>query len=581
MKKLAIRWVGVLTAATLILGVPAFAAGTPPLLVPVAADEALFFLSEEGPTNDLSSALFLQPDAPDANLNREPWIQCPAVDDPICDFSKPGYGGLYWGTLPLCKAEGSEYCIEDFSIVKGETVHEAQYLGQIPGGTGFPADEKTQLFEGGAALLFKVPGAKHSGGDVYLVSARATLNYDNRAERFVTNDFYIHVVPVTVESPGYSSSFPNTMPCVWENSSGCGVAHDFDLDARPKVSARVSKEVGGWFLGRMKAPNIKVEDFSARNSRLIVEANAVEVARFAWKAKKSEVTFEDRKAAGNSGSLGEFSGNGPVRIFNSGYDDSNFGMLAHFRDRVKDTAVGTTSHWTLRTTSSGQGSQCLDDKSQVLGIVSTNAMVYDGFSPKFSGGFLDYRVAGLHYLPDGKNLVEGSYDLVMRSETARCLYGFSKAPVSAKIQVIGTAGEEKVATTIVSERDGWLKLAAYGFTFSEKKVKVEISQQVEIVQPITNPKAVTKLLAKFPAKSLVLSAAQKKEINAVMKASALNTKFICTGNFVKPAEKAVALSRARAACNYAKSKDPSFSFVAQALPTKTASLNGRVTVSSK
>jgi hypothetical protein len=109
-------------------------------------------------------------------------------------------------------------------------------------------------------------------------------------------------------------------------------------------------------------------------------------------------------------------------------------------------------------------------------MVSTNATAYDGGIPDFTDGQLSYRVGGLHYATDGKTLNEGTYDLLMRSEVARCLYGFTKAPVSAKISVVSDSGETKVAATVVSEKDGWLKLAAYGFTFSSPTISVKLSQ---------------------------------------------------------------------------------------------------------
>ena len=102
-------------------------------------------------------------------------------------------------------------------------------------------------------------------------------------------------------------------------------------------------------------------------------------------------------------------------------------------------------------------------------------MAYDGGVPKFTNGFLNYQVAGLHYQPDGITKVQGSYDLVMRSEVARCLYGFSRAPLSATISVVGD-GDKSIATTVVSEKNGWLKLAAYGFTFSKKTIRAKITK---------------------------------------------------------------------------------------------------------
>jgi hypothetical protein len=84
-------------------------------------------------------------------------------------------------------------------------------------------------------------------------------------------------------------------------------------------------------------------------------------------------------------------------------------------------------------------------------------------------------VTGLHYMPDGTTPVQGTYDLVMRSDTARCLYGFTTAPISATVSVVG-GDTSSVATTVVSEKNGWLKMAAYGFTFSEKTLTVHMTQ---------------------------------------------------------------------------------------------------------
>jgi hypothetical protein len=108
--------------------------------------------------------------------------------------------------------------------------------------------------------------------------------------------------------------------------------------------------------------------------------------------------------------------------------------------------------------------------------VTTNATAYSGAAPVFKNGFLNYEVAGMHYLPGGTELSQGSYDLVMRSDVARCLYGFDRAPLSAKVSVVNDQGTKTFATTVVNEKNGWLRMAAYGFTFSEKTIKVKITK---------------------------------------------------------------------------------------------------------
>jgi hypothetical protein len=104
-------------------------------------------------------------------------------------------------------------------------------------------------------------------------------------------------------------------------------------------------------------------------------------------------------------------------------------------------------------------------------------MGYDGNPPKFVDGFLNYRVSGFHHAADGKTPNLGTYDLVLQSDAARCLYGFSNAPVSATVTIAGANGNENLATTVVAEKNGWLKMTATGFTFSEKEIKVKITQE--------------------------------------------------------------------------------------------------------
>lgn len=568
MKKVWVKFLSLMTVLVVGFSLPAAASGTSPMLLPLADEEVLIYSAENEKFNDWGSRFQLQPAAPDSELNREPWIDCPTIDDPVCDFNKPGYTPLYWLTLPNCEVVNSENCLEGFAIRKDGVLQEAEYLGPVPAGEGFPGNPSIGLIEGGVASLYRVPGAPHSGGDIYAVTAQGSQDLAANKTSFRTGELYIYVFPVSIESPAIAEQYPGTMVCMWGTADTCGFSRDFDLEVRPQVTVRVTNEVGGWFLGRMKAPEISVTPISNKSNRIVVEAAPVEVARFGYKTKKSDLTLQDRIATGNSGSFGALDGQGSVRIGNGGYDTSNFGMISYFRNKVNDTAIGTTTHWGIRTTDRDDGNRCLADKTQVLGIVSTNSMVYDGFSPRFNNGFLDYRVGGLHLMPDGKTPVLGTYDLVMRSETARCLYGFSKAPLSATVTVTGT-GDLNVASTVVSEKDGWLKLAAYGFTFSEKNIKVKVTQ------------AQTRTLTKSTARTVTLTSKQRAEVKAVLAKSSGNTKFICTGTFVRPADRALALQRARAACNYAKAQNKNYSFFAQAKVTKAASFDGRVMLNSK
>lgn len=489
---------------TLSTALPAQAAGTEPMLIPVQEDEALFILAEDDDRNLWGSTLKLQPDGPDENLERQEWIDCPTIDDPICDLNKPGYSGLAGVVFPVCEDDKAEDCVARFGFELDGQYYPGVFVSSVNSGGTFPAKPSLNLYRGGQSALFRVAEVPHDKGDLYLVSPIASMNHErNRNGKFVTNDFYLNVIPVSIQPRSAESSYPNANPCVWRNETECAIRGSFNINSKVSVELRLTNEVGGWFLGRMKDPTISVVPFSARNNTITLSAYPVKVARFAYKKNKKDVTFEDRKATGNSGSMGTLDGDGAVRFLNGGYDTSNFGMLNYFRSKVNDTAIGTSTIFQMRTTSRDEGNACLRDRSRVLGIVTTNAMVYDGFTPRFSRGFLDYRVAGLHYEADGVTEVIGSYDLVMRSDVARCLYRFSKAPVGATITITGE-GDKNIATTVVGERNGWLKLGAYGFTFSNKTIKVKLTQKKTTITCVTtkkpiNTRKVTGLAPKCPA----------------------------------------------------------------------------------
>ena len=65
---------------------------------------------------------------------------------------------------------------------------------------------------------------------------------------------------------------------------------------------------------------------------------------------------------------------------------------------------------------------------------------------------------------------------IMRSDVARYLYGFSNMPLNASVSVVDDQGVTRVGTRNISEKDGWIKIAVYGFGFSAPTVKVKFSQ---------------------------------------------------------------------------------------------------------
>ena len=155
---------------------------------------------------------------------------------------------------------------------------------------------------------------------------------------------------------------------------------------------------------------------------------------------------------------------------------------------AKDKAAAMPTQWRLGTmTDNGSGivKDCLDKEKSLAGVVTTNSTMYIDGPPVFQDGMLDYKVASTHYEADGTTLFKGTYELIMSSAVARCIYKFTSAPISATVSITSESGEANTATTVVSEKNGWLKLGAYGFTFSTPTVRVKLTQ--EAVKPVPTP----------------------------------------------------------------------------------------------
>jgi hypothetical protein len=163
------------------------------------------------------------------------------------------------------------------------------------------------------------------------------------------------------------------------------------------------------------------------------------------------------------------------------YAPAGMEQLKLWIPHVQDKATALLSFWSVRTLSLGEmqgASDCFKDSSNVTGIVTTNAIQYSAGPPAFnkSEGTLNYVVASTHFGTKGE-VFKGSYDLVMRSDVARCVYGFSKAPINATITITSADGAPQVATTLIGERNGWLYLQAKNFEFSSPTVKAKLTQE--------------------------------------------------------------------------------------------------------
>ena len=412
----------------------------------------------------------------EAGTNIGAWYWCPTLDDPACDFpnAKTEVGGT--SVLPNCSDQISEYCLKSLELAApGEEFKPANFMRRANAST-LPPEPKYGYPGGSSPSLFEAANAPSAGGlTSYSARVSINLNYVKSTGKFEFQSLRAAVQPYRYLTDsaisGTNGNDTRGHVCVFVEKSGCGVPQDWVAGTKARLVFRAPTSIAGWFKGRLQSPNISITRISDQVNEISVEAQPVTVPQRSLKKNFADLSSVDKNGSNWGGPNGVYFGA-------NSWDNDIANFIERYRGPLNDTATGNTSFWNLSSMDGGSGSPCLQDSTRVLGIVTTNAMGYDGSSPAFSDGFLNYHVSGLHFAPDGKTANEGTYDLVMRSDTARCLYGFTKAPISATVSVVSASGESKTAVTTVNETaDGWLKLSAYGFTFSNPVVKVNITQK--------------------------------------------------------------------------------------------------------
>ena len=415
---------------------------------------------------------------------------CDSVTDPECSRSNADYISGN-SILKVCTSTTDSNCIVRLELAGEDGVFQPASFVRNTTGMNFAAHAGTKFMGATTPSLWSAPLVPSKSGTTdYAVIVRAENQMEWSSGTFETRGLIASVVPYRAVQGDYKDTYQFTTDknhrgtrgiaigghgyqCAWVETGTCGVLQDFAPNTRVKLTVRISSEIGGWFKGRIKNPLISVSRSVSGMNDITVEAAPAEVPRMVYQTTIANLSPIERKYAMDNGMAGIWEEN--FKTWARAGDSSSFGYVNYLRTKVRDTTSGINTMWNFTSSQQESGNPCLGDTSQVLGIVTTNSMIYNGGIPQFRNGFLNYEVAGLHYQPDGITKVQGSYDLVIKSEVARCLYGFSRAPLSATISVVGE-GDRSIATTIVSEKNGWLKLAAYGFTFSKKTIRAKITK---------------------------------------------------------------------------------------------------------
>ena len=382
---------------------------------------------------------------------------------------------------------------------------------------------------GGPSSIFNFSGSPHSQGTKYAVTV--TLTGRKLADGTINSpSFFASVTPVSIftttcntsenigsdgycmdsDTGGVAVDRDAGYRCImWDNTesntdideiitsgggdvSTCAKKHAFPANTKFKVNVRLKQTPKGWFHGRMNSPEISLTTANGVNS-LSIKAGSVGVPTvgasgpFASLSQSVKDWFtkncnqESGRQCGTRYDVQDWSNplyrNAEVTPYP--YSALSFSQLEMWQEFYNDSAGAVPTNWNVRTLADSEmssASKCVTDASGISGVVTTNSTLYSQGPPTYTAetGTLDYQVAAPHYLNDGKTEFLGDYNLLVREDVAKCLYGFTGTEITSSMSVVDTTGAPKQATTSLTLENGFYKFSASGFTFSAPTIKAKM-----------------------------------------------------------------------------------------------------------
>ena len=456
----------------------------------------------------------------------------PSTDCPKDEYQE------YQTPLSLCTSASDYDCVADLLIEREDgTKLPYTLVNNFPESNrfAFGGNKDAQLPKSGNSFIVDIPGAPHSGGSLYYVGAIIAGHRLPTDTAFRADRMNISINAITLQSGNYTTATPITninnngsFPSVGRagdprcniqcSATQIALGQAMPLDIKFGVKMRLNAKVSGWLNGRVSKVDSTITTDENGYQSISVLGYPVKVPLvFGWAQKSSApqalkdfygaMTAQQVNGGNGYGACLDpaLSPNAPPGPCNPIYWESvlrrpgknlqDLKEVAVWLPVLKDTAVAAPTRWNIASLDNNSLKGCYADSSRLSGIVTTNATGFVSGPPEFNiqDQTLEYKVLAPHFLKDG-SIFKGTYDLAIDSKFARCIYGFTSAPVSASVSVLSNDGNSQVATVVTSERNGWIHLGAYGFTFSSPTVKVKLTQEA--------PAPVTKSITCIKGKTL-------------------------------------------------------------------------------
>jgi hypothetical protein len=442
---------------------------------------------------------------------------------------KPVFSGIieyptskgYVAVLPNCKDDLNNPCVKSFeaSIDNGKSwirsTTQKTYAAKTFDQSKYPAgsyivqtrnwtgEEKTLLPSGTDSSVFTFPTAPHFGGGEYLLQPIVEGVSSTQSENARAHKISLSVVPVKT----YNAPNPNNCS-LWVTT--CFELYNFKSDVTFRVVLDLkylAPTFSGWFQSRIK--DSEIQQINSTEFAFIGSAMTVGSVIAEFNKPYPEELIQDYPDL----KTGFWFGNQPFRgtgVFS--YDNQAIDKWIRFERNIPKKATLDSSIWRVTsysTLTSGyvyrEMKGCLQAGNGILGQVSTNATVYNVSAPLWDEDTdsLSFTIAAPTFQSDGDKK-QGLYDLVLREDVAKCLWGKSLLNTRAAIEVLNPDGTTQVATTTFRVLNGYVYFRAAGFHFSVPKIKVSV------IDALPTPKKTTSASKKLSTITCIKGKITKK-----------------------------------------------------------------------
>ncbi len=438
--------------------------------------------------------------------------------------------------LPNCTQTVTSNCLESFFARDKEgkrldVISQGLFTREIH--NNFRGDRELGIPDGVSPTLYRIPGAPHEAGDLYLPLITRSGPWDRGSgpmREFDNTSISLFAVQLvdgafvllepSIEPTDYQSKrqINTTGPdgrCIFNDSDTCAVASAIPRDVTFGFTVKYSSLKQNWFHGRVTAPEVKISTDDKKAVAVTVTGRAIQSSGFfTMKERKNlprSVVEDFDQIVGGKGVCTGSSSESSCYNSNLWQTPPEMERFLTWLDVAGDRASFDPTVWTINAMNQSlehpRAQQCTPS-GEVVGMVSTNASQYIAGPPVYNPETLEleYKVAAPHLRSDG-SVFRGTYDLAVNAQYARCLYGISGTSIRASVSVTSSGGELISASASQTVKNGWLYLSANNFTFSAPTVRVRLTSEASSKKRNPTP---SKMICSKGSKTKVISGKNSK-----------------------------------------------------------------------